>query len=80
MAIGFNTPSKRQAEELEGQNSPQPQQMGEMPTGHLQAQTIQKMQALGDMICSPNFATLPVAQKEMMLIDFAYFTNLANVL
>ena len=77
MAIGFNTPSKRQAEATENNNSPQPQQVS---VSYLQHETISRLQQLGNMICSPQFSSLPPEQKELMLNDFAYFTNLANAL
>jgi hypothetical protein len=77
MAIGFDTLSKRQAEETENKNSPQ---MAQMPSTALQAETYDRVNSLGDMILSPQFASLPVEQKQAMLVDFAYFKNVAESL
>ena len=74
--VGFNTKSKKLAVESE-KNSPQ---IAEMPTSSLQAESYERVNNLGDMIMSAQFATLPVAQKQAMLIDFAYFKNVAEAL
>lgn len=74
--VGFNTKSKKLAVESE-KNSPQ---IAEMPTSPLQAESYERVNDLGDMIMSAQFATLPVAQKQAMLIDFAYFKNVAEAL
>jgi hypothetical protein len=81
MAIGFNTPSKRQAEDLEtskGQNSPQMGIEQMMSVTPLKAETYDRANSLGSMILSPMFATLPPEQKQAMLIDFAYFKSVAD--
>lgn len=76
MAIGFNTPSKIEAEAME-QNSPQ---MREIPTSQLKAETYERVNELSSMIMSPQFATLPAEQKQTILIDFAYYKQVADIL
>jgi len=77
--VGFNTPSKRKAiaEAKDKVNSPQ---MDGMPTSQLQADTYERVNELGQMIMSPQFATLPAEQKQAMLIDFAYYKQVADTL
>jgi hypothetical protein len=77
--VGFNTPSKKiaVAEAEKKGNSPQ---MGGMPTSSLQAESYERVNDLGEFIMSPQFATLPAEQKQAMLIDFAYYKNVAEAL
>lgn len=77
MAIGFNTPSKRQAEAMEQKS---PQMDNKIPVNALQAETYERVNQLGNIIMSPAFASLPPEQKQIMLIDFAYFKNVADTL
>jgi hypothetical protein len=74
--VGFNTPSKRLAEE-QAKNSPQ---IEAMPVSNLQAEAVMRFETLTDMILSPQFATLPQDQKEMMMVDFAFYKNVAEAL
>ena len=78
MAIGFNNASKRQAEQMEKKAAKQT--MGQMPVNALQAETYERVNQLGNLIMSPQFASLPPEQKQVMLIDFAYFKSVADTL
>jgi len=77
--VGFNTPSKRKAIADAGKQGNSPQ-MGGMPNSQLQAESYERVNDLGAMIMSPQFASLPAEQKQAMLIDFAYYKNVAEAL
>ena len=74
--VGFDTPSKRKAVAVaKKENSPH---VNGMPSNSLQAETYERVNALGDAIMNPQFASLPNEQKQAMLIDFAYFKQIAD--
>jgi len=72
--VGFNTPSKRKAIADAGKQGNSPQ------NSQLQAESYERVNDLGAMIMSPQFASLPAEQKQAMLIDFAYYKNVAEAL
>lgn len=81
MAIGFNTPSKRLAEAQEKENNAQ-----KLPTSgvagmnldKLKAETIERINQLGSVICSDNFQKYPPQQRQQILLDFAYYSKVAD--
>jgi len=77
MAIGFDTPSKRQADELEGQESPQQQTMAATA---LQAETYERLTQLNTIIMSDSFSSLSQEQKQMILIDFTYYKTVSETI
>lgn len=79
MAIGFDTPSKRQAEAME-LNSPQNQMGDAVSVERAQQETYARLQQLGELICGQQFANLPSEHKQQLLMDFAYYKAVLDVL
>jgi len=74
-SIGFNTPSKKEAEAsmTSTQNSP-------LNTEVLKGETMSRLGQLGNAICHENFSSLPLEQKQAILVDFAYYSKVADSL
>lgn len=80
--IGFTTPSKEKAQaELDAQTENQPSQMQMNQQGDIQKlkmETIERLSQLGDVICSDNFQKYPPQQRQQILLDFAYYSKVAD--
>jgi hypothetical protein len=74
-SIGFNTPSKKEAEETMNQTQSSP-----LNVDAVKSQTMSRLGQLGNIICSNDFAGLPLEQKQAMLVDFAYYSKVADSL
>lgn len=81
-AIGFDTPSKRKAtEEMNNQQVSNQQESvvnAQVSKERLRAETIQKINQLGNVICSDEFQRYSLEQKQVILMDFAYFSKVAD--
>ena len=81
--IGFNTPSKEQAQEdlnAQTESAPMPQGMEGMNTERLKQETLMRLQQLGDVITSPQYGEYAPQQKQQILMDFAYYSKVADSL
>ena len=78
--IGFNTPSKEKLqEELNAQSdAPQMQMNLQGDAQKLKMETIQRLSQLGDAICSDKFQQYPPQQRQQILLDFAYYSKVAD--
>ena len=80
--IGFDTPSKRKAiEEMDANSNAQESQMNRgvgMNLERLRAETIHRLSRLGDVICSDEFQKYSAHQKQQILMDFAYYSKVAD--
>jgi hypothetical protein len=82
--IGFDTPSKRKAiaeAQTKQENNPQAIQLGGgtgMNAEKLKAETLQRLSQLGDIICGNNFQQYPPQQRQQILLDFAYYSKVAD--
>jgi len=79
MAIGFNTASKRQAEEQEQTPKNSPLTMG-MEVERLKAETIGRLSQLGEVITGEAFNQYSPQQKAQLLMDFTYYSKVADSL
>jgi len=84
--IGFDTPSKAQAqEELNAQGGANSPQMG-MPMGSpmssekLKMETMMRVEKLGSIITSPMFQAYGEEQKVQILMDFTYYSKVIDSL
>lgn len=79
--VGFETPSKKLAiAEVEGKNKPQQEGEKVISIDGVRNDTYERLQALGETIMSSEFANFPPEVKQIMLFDFAYYKNVADVL
>jgi len=79
--IGFDTVSKAQAQaELDAQtpNAPQMQMNVQGDAEKLKMETIQRLSQLGDLICNVGFSQYPPMQRQQILLDFAYYSKVAD--
>jgi hypothetical protein len=73
--IGFNTPSKVEAQkEMEAKNLPN------QNIGMLKAETMRRVDNLNTYIQSEEFKTLPIAQQQALYMDFQYFSAVAQAI
>ena len=79
MAIGFNTPSKRQAETQEKTLPNVNMEMG-VNVERLKNETIGRLSQLGSLITSEVFTQYSPEQKAQILMDFAYYSKVADTL
>jgi hypothetical protein len=81
--IGFDTPSKTQAQgEMKSQagaNSPR-LEAPQVNVAKLKMETIIRLKQLGDAITSPQFQMYEQEQKQQILMDFAYYSKVADSL
>jgi len=81
--IGFDTPSKAKAqEELSGQGDSQPQMDMGMPMNSekLKQETLLRLQELGAIITSPQYNAYKQEHKTQILLDFTYYSKVADSL
>lgn len=77
--IGFNTPSKEKLQkELNAQSQNTPQSQAIIDADKLKMETIQRLSQLGDVICSNAFQQYPPQQRQQILLDFAYYSKVAD--
>jgi len=79
--VGFNTPSKVLAQEQMSSQS-QVQEM-QMPTTNLEMlkmESIQRANELGNLITTPAFNVYNQEQRAKILMDFNYYTKVAESL
>lgn len=80
--VGFDTPSKIEAIKSAEQTVNSPQM--KMPLGSVAQSlidsTFNRLNILGNVIVSPEFASLPVNDKIEIMNDFAYFKSLSDSL
>jgi hypothetical protein len=80
--VGFDTPSKRKAtEEMSNQQENNQQESlvnAKVNNERLKAETIQRINQLGSIICSDEFQTYAPQQRQVILMDFAYFSKVAD--
>ncbi len=78
--IGFDTASKKQAQkELNKKSNGKVQQAQEdVSMDKLKQQTVQRLSQLGGVICSNEFQKYPQEQRQQILLDFAYFSKVAD--
>ena len=79
-AIGFDTPSKAKMQEgLTQAQEPQGQQIGfQGDSQKLKMETIERLSKLGDLICNDGFSQYPPMQRQQILLDFAYYSKVAD--
>lgn len=79
-AIGFDTPSKAKLQaELNAQGeAPQMQMNAQVDSQKLKIETIQRLSQLGDLICNDGFSQYPPMQRQQILLDFAYYSKVAD--
>jgi len=79
--VGFDTPSKKLAiaeAEPKAQNASQEIPTSEVNNERLKQETLQRLSQLGKVICSNNFQQYPPQQRQQILLDFAYFSKVAD--
>jgi hypothetical protein len=80
--IGFGTPSKEKAqEELNAQTdneSSEVQMNQQVGSERLAKETLERLSQLGDVICSDNFQSYPTQQRQQILLEFAYYSKVAD--
>ena len=79
-AIGFDTPSKAKLQaELNAQpQQPQMQMNPQVDSEKLKTETIKRLSQLGDLICNDGFSEYPPQQRAQILMDFAYYSKVAD--
>jgi len=79
-AIGFDTPSKAKLQaELNAQpQEPQMQMNLQVDAQKLKAETMQRLSQLGNVICNDGFSQYPPQQRQQILLDFAYYSKVAD--
>ena len=66
--IGFNTPSKIEAQKAMDSNAPSSN------NAMLKAETMRRVENLNNYIQSEEFKTLPIAQQQALYMDFQYYS------
>ena len=80
MAIGFDTPSKAKNEAIDAQKQKSPLGTSQAEIDVIKAQTVQRLNSIGNLIIGENFARLSVEQKAKILSDFAYYSKIIDTL
>ena len=80
--IGFDTPSKKEAQkDLNNQsnnnNSPLAG-LGRGDSEKVKMETMQRLQTIGDAIISNEFQSYPPQQRQQLLMDFTYYSKVAD--
>jgi len=79
--IGFDTPSKAKAqEELNNQsgNNSHLSGMGRGDSEKVKMETLQRLQTIGNVITSDEFQKYPTQQRQQLLLDFTYYSKVAD--